>query len=374
MIFLGLGLTLRWAIRQQLDNKVVLLSFLMVLSSVFANMFLIANVIAKTSPLFNLFTLLLYVLFLCIGPTMYVYVEYLVYGGSLRRLFSRNAYAFLLPAALLVVNISSYLILTFGKPGSLFFDTTDNIVFFLNFVVLTFGVLLQNLYYIFLAVQLYRLSEDVRKQAGQQKRYHWLGVFIGSYACFLMILYLQQISAKAAADWTLLSIEIIFISWVLIKDFKREDTVPSIAALVVGADGPAPMPVKEIKEETSEPIINEELQESIIQRLENCLQENKVYRQTDLTLASLAKSIDTNDKYLRFVLSQHYNQGFIHFINQHRVEAAKRMLMDESQQIYTIESIGQTVGFNSKSSFYAAFKRLEGLTPFQFRQQFVKEA
>ncbi|MEZ4988089.1 MAG: helix-turn-helix domain-containing protein [Saprospiraceae bacterium] len=122
-----------------------------------------------------------------------------------------------------------------------------------------------------------------------------------------------------------------------------------------------------------EPLIDEELTERILEKLNTIMEEDKVFRQPDLSLSGLAKKLDTNDKYLRYVLGKTYTSGFVSFVNQYRVEDAKRMLVEVDYDIYTVESIGQMSGFKSKSSFYTAFKEATGKTPFQYRQEWGKE-
>jgi AraC-like DNA-binding protein len=55
--------------------------------------------------------------------------------------------------------------------------------------------------------------------------------------------------------------------------------------------------------------------------------------------------------------------NFANFINQQRVEYAKKALKKDENKLLTIESIGEKSGFKSKSSFNAAFKKFTGQTP-----------
>ncbi|MDL5049165.1 helix-turn-helix domain-containing protein [Oscillatoria amoena NRMC-F 0135] len=51
----------------------------------------------------------------------------------------------------------------------------------------------------------------------------------------------------------------------------------------------------------------------------------------------------------------------------YRVEEAKRLLKE--QMNIKVEEIAGQVGYNSKSSFNTAFKKITGITPSEFRQQ-----
>jgi AraC-like DNA-binding protein len=50
-----------------------------------------------------------------------------------------------------------------------------------------------------------------------------------------------------------------------------------------------------------------------------------------------------------------------------RVEEVKAQLRDPVNDLFTIEGIGLSAGFGSRSALYTAFKRLERITPTQFR-------
>jgi AraC-like DNA-binding protein len=45
----------------------------------------------------------------------------------------------------------------------------------------------------------------------------------------------------------------------------------------------------------------------------------------------------------------------------------KAQLLDPASERFTIEGIGASAGFGSRSALYAAFRRFEGMTPTAFR-------
>ncbi|NJN50097.1 MAG: AraC family transcriptional regulator [Polaribacter sp.] len=66
--------------------------------------------------------------------------------------------------------------------------------------------------------------------------------------------------------------------------------------------------------------------------------------------------------------------NFTDFINQFRVDFAKQMLGNKEFKNYTITAIGLEAGFNSKSSFYAIFKKFTNVTPLEFQKKAVQDS
>jgi AraC-like DNA-binding protein len=62
--------------------------------------------------------------------------------------------------------------------------------------------------------------------------------------------------------------------------------------------------------------------------------------------------------------------NFSDFINQHRIEEMKIRLTDNRYHHFKIEQIAFDTGFNSKSTFQAAFKKFTGLTPSEYRKRY----
>ena len=104
----------------------------------------------------------------------------------------------------------------------------------------------------------------------------------------------------------------------------------------------------------------------IINKAKEYIECNELYKKDKLTLTELSKSIDTNPKYLSQAINHHLKLGFVDFINNYRVEEAKRQILDTSNDSLTLEAIGMMAGFKSKSAFFRAFKKVTKVTPNQF--------
>ena len=67
------------------------------------------------------------------------------------------------------------------------------------------------------------------------------------------------------------------------------------------------------------------------------------------------------------LINDNLHKNFTDYINEYRIEEAKQLIQDNS--LYTIEAIGNQSGFNSKSAFYKAFKKITNTTPAKFKKQ-----
>ena len=105
-------------------------------------------------------------------------------------------------------------------------------------------------------------------------------------------------------------------------------------------------------------------------RLLDCIQKEKPHLNDDLNLSELAKQVGISNHHLSRVINQRAGQTFYDFINQHRVEYAKKLFQDpEYDSEHTIIEIAFKAGFNSKASFNRVFKKHTGQTPSNFRSE-----
>jgi len=112
--------------------------------------------------------------------------------------------------------------------------------------------------------------------------------------------------------------------------------------------------------------------EAYLARLLHTIETEKLFTNSDLKLQDLAQKLDIPTHHLSQILNEKLGQNFFDFLNQYRVEEAKKCLTDPEKQPYTILSIALEVGFNNKASFNTAFKKHTGMTPSHFRDSRVK--
>lgn len=104
----------------------------------------------------------------------------------------------------------------------------------------------------------------------------------------------------------------------------------------------------------------------VIRRLENTIEAANLYRDPELKLNNLAQKLNIPPHQLSQVLNDNLGKSFSTFINEYRInEAAERIIHEPHIKI---EEIGYEVGFNSKSAFFSAFKKIKNTTPLKYRE------
>lgn len=112
--------------------------------------------------------------------------------------------------------------------------------------------------------------------------------------------------------------------------------------------------------------------QAVMRRLTQLMNDKRVYLQPDLTLPQLASQLDCSVNHLSQAINAGFGVGFFDFINQYRIQEATAMLCTNGPEAPAILNIALSVGFNSTSTFYAAFKKSTGQTPAQFRRAQLK--
>jgi AraC-like DNA-binding protein len=103
-------------------------------------------------------------------------------------------------------------------------------------------------------------------------------------------------------------------------------------------------------------------------RLATIMHEQQAYLRPDLTLPRLAAAVECSVNHLSQVINAGFGMSFFDYLNQHRIQHARELLGKLDEQNGAILNIAFTVGFNSNSAFYAAFKKCVGQTPAQYRR------
>ena len=102
------------------------------------------------------------------------------------------------------------------------------------------------------------------------------------------------------------------------------------------------------------------------------MEKDKLFMDSRLSIHEVSKKLNIPRQYISEVLNLHLNKSFQDFVNEYRVEAFVKNLENEQHGHFTLFGLANEVGFNSKSSFNAIFKKHKGLTPSQFKKSLTQ--
>ncbi len=104
----------------------------------------------------------------------------------------------------------------------------------------------------------------------------------------------------------------------------------------------------------------------IANTLKILFEEKEIHLNKNLKLSDVAENLKISSHALSQYLNENIGTSFSNYINVYRVATAEKGL--QSNDSHTLEAIGNESGFKSNSTFYAAFKKLKGITPAQYKK------
>lgn len=119
------------------------------------------------------------------------------------------------------------------------------------------------------------------------------------------------------------------------------------------------------------PILTDAHMARLAAKLAAALNADRLYARSDLSLRDLSDVTGATKNHISETLSQHLGVNFFDFVNRRRVDEAKRLLAETDDSVV---EVGFEVGFNSRSTFNAAFKKHVGSTPSDYRAMACEES
>ncbi len=104
----------------------------------------------------------------------------------------------------------------------------------------------------------------------------------------------------------------------------------------------------------------------IFEKVNRFMIDQKPFISQGLKLDDLALQLDMSKHLLSRVLNEVYEHGFSQYVKEHRVTEAKQLIL--SRPDLSLEGIGYEAGFNSKSAFFEAFKKIANCTPAEYKK------
>ncbi len=113
--------------------------------------------------------------------------------------------------------------------------------------------------------------------------------------------------------------------------------------------------------------LTSEIQENTLSKLQHLMENEKPFLDDSFSMPLLSKQLAVSSHHLSQILNESLGQSFFDFTAQYRVQEAQKLLVEKPN--LKVEEIAEMVGYNSKSAFNTAFKKITGLSPSEFRKR-----
>ena len=288
---------------------------------------------------------------LLFGATIYLFCR----STLLRRSFSYRDLWHYLPAAFYNVMIVAVVILPSRETMSARFADGS----FYRFVAFFVGFgLLFNLTYWALSLRLFlRFRSSLTQNASYAVRSRFFLLFllaVGGCLFTWLAVYLISLSgghfiARSTTQliWLCLALLILFLAYYGIRQ-------PELYGLV----GAEPAPVKYAQSRFS----GSEL-ERLETQLEQLMVNKKPYLNRKLLKAELAELLGVSSPELARLLNERIGMNFFEYVNYFRIKEFVALAKTERAQELTLFGLAQEAGFNSRTTFNKAFRKLMGTSP-----------
>ena len=112
--------------------------------------------------------------------------------------------------------------------------------------------------------------------------------------------------------------------------------------------------------------------QTVFESIQKKINEGKHYLDSSLTLSELSDLLEVRDKELSRIINLCSDDSFYGFINKLRIEHFKFILIEQGHTHLSILGMAMESGFKNKSTFYAAFRKVEGMTPREYELALTK--
>ncbi|MDY8135912.1 AraC family transcriptional regulator [Aquimarina sp. 2201CG5-10] len=247
----------------------------------------------------------------------------------------------------------------------LFIEFDDYIISYFEYVF-NIGVLL----YILSIIKTHSKRVNNFYSDLEYKTLQWIKIIVFVYLGFHFLWIIEDIIGYQNEDWieyfaalsTVLTFFMVF--WIGHNGFLQHETFKQKLFISVREN------VKEEKQVSD--INNDTEDQEAFEILKNQIIDQKLFTDPKLNLRTLSQFVNLNEKEVSRLINQCSASNFYQFINQFRVDEFKALLQSPKAKQLSILGLAEESGFNSKSTFYTAFKTLEGITPKQYEIQLKK--
>ena len=237
---------------------------------------------------------------------------------------------------------------------------------------------------------------------------HWASImafsaFIYPVSCLVKIYYHRSTIENEFSDlkektldwmkyWIIIEIVAVWISfWIIVAgdydlldigfSFKVIAAIIIMNVFVVGYFGVkqtnifVDIPVDSNKENVIEKYGSSNLKSEdldvLLTKLQAHMEKEKPYKNPSLNAGDVANSLGISKHQLSQTINQKTSKNFYEYVNQFRIDEFKNRVIKGEAEKMSILGVAFESGFNSKSTFNHIFKKLEGVTPSEYKKSII---
>lgn len=192
-------------------------------------------------------------------------------------------------------------------------------------------------------------------------------------------------TSKQTVTYTLLSLTLIVFgtSFFLYYKKKKQNQIKKIEAILEQLEAKqrnsqdVVLVEREIAEtedkEEESMLMSVEAEEKLLEKLHN-FEKKKLYLERKVSLSYVAAEIESNTKYLSYIIKKQKGKDFNKYINDLRITYIVQKINDDPvYRQYKINFLAEETGFSSHSKFATVFKNTVGVSPSEFIKYFEKK-
>ncbi|MDE5791162.1 MAG: AraC family transcriptional regulator [Muribaculaceae bacterium] len=212
--------------------------------------------------------------------------------------------------------------------------------------------------------------ESIRATDRYRRMIAWiLGISLGVLLVFVVIMLRKNRELKRKTKALFIKNLPDNASTQINADERDDGSVGNDATEATGSDSETSDEYSDTEVSGIAPNIPEQTKRRILDGIATALSDEEIYTDPAFSLQTLSTICGSNTRYVSQVFNEKFGKTFPQILNERRIELAKRYFSSiGNSQNMTIEGVGQSVGFKSRTTFSKTFKAVTGLTPDEFKK------
>ncbi|MEC7265318.1 MAG: helix-turn-helix transcriptional regulator [Bacteroidota bacterium] len=202
----------------------------------------------------------------------------------------------------------------------------------------------------------------------------WSTYFIYASIVFSLLFLLTFLTEERSVYLIYSAVNVVLIYWISYQGFAQQNISPVYHAILNLPSDAKNVSGKIINENSTgkkadKTSDEQEIFRQVLARIQDHMVKSRCFTKEDLTIVDVSEAIHEHPRRISQSINSLLGTNFNNYINSFRVEYAKELFASAQHKNLSIEGIGMEAGFHSKSTFYAAFKKIEGTTPAKLRPE-----